>query len=89
MNDARTDAGDNPRLTEEQVKNIIQFATENKKQWFDMVYVDDDLNNDPVARAFIKRIAVGLFQDAVDAELRENFLKPATKRERISGSDRN
>ncbi|MFV2057713.1 MAG: hypothetical protein ACC707_14700 [Thiohalomonadales bacterium] len=86
MNDARIESGDTPRLTEEQVKNIIQLATQNKKQWFDMIYVDDDLNNDPVARDFIKRIAKGLFQDAVDAELRENILKPTTKRERINGS---
>ncbi len=73
-------------MTKKQVENMIQLATQNNKCWFEMRFVDDDYNNDPIASAYIKDLAQSFFEAAVNAELQDALLAGIPKGGHISGS---
>jgi len=45
------------KFTQQQVEDFILLAGQSKKRWFELRFLDEDMNNDPTAKALMEAIA--------------------------------
>ena len=73
MNNAPEIIGKKKPMTQKQVEAYIQIANQKKERWFEMRFIDEEMNKDPTAMALMKVISDAIYKDAISAEFDENI----------------
>ncbi len=60
-------------LTQEEVENWIMLKTQADERWFEMRFIDEDMNNDPTALALMKSISDVIYAGTVSMVLEERM----------------
>ncbi len=60
-------------LTQEEVENWIMLQTQNDVRWFEMRFVDEDMNEDPTAKALMQSISDVIYAGTVSMVIGERI----------------
>ncbi len=60
-------------LTQEEVENWIMLQTQNDVRWFEMRFVDEDMNEDPTAKALMQSISDVIYAGTVSMVIEERI----------------
>ncbi len=69
-------------MTQQEVENWIMLKTQNDERWFEMRFVDDDMNDDPTAAALMQSISDVIYAGTVTMVLEE---RTAQAKEDVKG----
>ncbi len=60
-------------LTQKQVENFIQLKEQSGERWFEMRFIDEEMNNDPTAQALMISISDVIFAGMSSLSLEERM----------------
>jgi len=61
------------KMTQQEVENWILLQTQNDVRWFEMRFVDEDMNNDETAKALMQSISDVIYAGTVSMVLEERM----------------
>ncbi len=72
-------------LTQKQVEDYIQLKSQSGDRWFEMRFIDEDMNVDPTAKALMASISDSIFAGMTSLALEERMADAEKGKKHLRG----
>ncbi len=72
-------------LTRQEVENYILLKTQSGERWYEMRFLDEEMQSDPTAQAFMAALSDGIFAGIVTASLEERMVDAEGDKKYLKG----